>query len=126
LPLHNYPAIMRVNLNDYHILSKISLGNNLTITFQSSIDIHDRRVLALKEVVGFIDQSVSEDLKSLRIDEGGGSYPYDLSIRLQNPEIMNFPEAFFFTDKEEVHFSFRVCAKTILFREWTEKDIWLK
>jgi hypothetical protein len=117
---------MRVNLKDYYILSKIFLGNILTITFQNSLHIHDRQVLELIEVVGFIDQSTSDELKRLRIDEGGCSYAHDLSLRVQSPEIMDFPEAFFFTAIEEVHFSFRACARTIRFRAWTEKDVWLK
>ena len=118
---------MRYNLEDYYILQKLYLGNNLIIVFQYSMDIHKRRVLDLTEVVGFIDQSVNDELKILRIDEEtGGSYPLDLSLRLQRPEIMNFSEAFIFSNKEESQFIFRACAKKICFREWTEKDIWLK
>lgn len=120
---------MRVNLEDYYILQKLYLRNNLLIIFQYSMDIHERRVLELSEVVGFIDQTTNDEFKMLRVDEGeagGGSYPFDLSLRLQRPEISNFPEVFFFTDKEETHFGFRACAKRIHFREWTEKDIWLK
>jgi hypothetical protein len=37
--------------------------------------------------------------------------------------VANYPEAFLFTDKVQVDFSLRVCAKTILVREWTEKNI---
>lgn len=117
---------MRVNLEDYYILQKLYLGNNMIIIFQYSMDVHKRRVLELNEVVGFIDQSTNDEYKTLRIDEEGGSYPFDLSLRLQRPEIENFSEAFLFTDEEETHFSFRACAKSIRFREWTEKDIWLK
>lgn len=116
---------MLINLVDYYILSKISLGTTLTITFQNNIDIHDRRVLEFKEIVGFIEQSTNGKLKSLRIDNGGNSYAHDLSLRLKRPEIMNFSEAFLFTD-EQVSFQFRACAKAINFREWMETDIWLK
>jgi hypothetical protein len=120
-------AIMRSNLEDYYILQKLFLGNDLLIIFQYSLDIHERLVLELTEVVGFIDRSDNAEFKTLRIDEGpGGSYPFDLSLRLQRPEITNFPEAFVFTDKEETNFSFRACAKSIHLRQWTEKDIWLK
>ena len=118
---------MRANLEDYYILEKLFLENNLIIIFQYSLDIHERRVLELNEVVGFINKSDNDEFKTLRVDEGpGGSYPFDLSLRLQRPEIANFPEAFFFTDKEETHFSFRACAKSIHYRQWTEKDTWLK
>lgn len=117
---------MRVNLEDYYILSGIFSGNDLVVTFQCSLDIHSRHVLECKEVVGFIDRRNGDEIVNLRIDKGGGSYPLDLSLRLQRPEISNYPEAFFFLDDKEVNFSFRVCAKNILFREWSEKDIWLK
>src|ERR1700744_3727721 len=76
---NNYLARMRVNLEDYYILQKLFLGDNLIIIFQYSIDIHERRVLELKEIVGFIDQSTNEEIKTVRIDDGeGGSYPFDL------------------------------------------------
>jgi hypothetical protein len=118
---------MRVNLEDYYILQKLFLGDNLIIIFQYSIDIHERRVLELKEIVGFIDQSTNEEIKTVRIDDGeGGSYPFDLSLRLQRPEITDFSEVFLFTNREETRFGFRACARTILFRQWTDKDIWLK
>jgi hypothetical protein len=73
-------AIMRSNLEDYYILQKLFLGNDLFIIFQYSPDMHERLVLELTEVVGFIDQSNNADLKLLRVDDEapGGSYPFDL------------------------------------------------
>ena len=117
---------MLVHLEDYYILSRILLGTGLTITFQNRMDMHDRKVLELTEVVGFIDQSTSDEVVFLRIDEGGSSYAFDLSLRLERPEIVDFWEMFFFTDSARTQFSFRACAKGIDFREWMEKDIWLK
>lgn len=117
---------MRINLENYNIHSRIYSGNTLLITFLNSMDVHDRFVVELTEVVGFIDQPDKDTLKGLRIDKGGGLYPHDLSLRLRRPEINGFPQLFFFIDKEEVHFSFRTCAKMIQCRKWTEKDIWLK
>lgn len=117
---------MRVNLEDYYILSKITLGNSLLIFFQYSLDVHYRVVLELHDVAGVIDVSTSDNLKTLRIDDGGGSYAHDLSLRLKRPEIAHFTEVFFFQDKEEVNFSFRACARTAQFRECTEDDNWLK
>jgi hypothetical protein len=122
----NHQAKMHVNLKDYYILSSVLLGNNMTTTFQSILDVHQRRVLECREVVGLIDQRKDNNIVSLRIDDGGGSYPLDLSLRLQKPEILDYPEAFFFLDENDVNFSFRVCARAFLFREWSEKDIWLK
>jgi hypothetical protein len=85
---------MRSNLENYYILEKLFLGNNLIIVFQYNMDIIERRVLKLTEVVGFIDKSDTDEFKTLRVDEGpGGSYPFDLSMRLQRPEITDFSEA---------------------------------
>jgi|GEM_PF-1622287 len=112
---------MRVNLEDYYILSTIFLANNLVITFQYSLDIHSRRVLECKEVAGFKDQRNGDDIVNLRINERGGSYPLDLALHLQRPEISEYPEAFFFLDDKEVNFSFRVCVRDIHFRDWSEK-----
>ncbi len=117
---------MLVYLEDYYILSRIFLGTRLTIIFQNRMDIHGRRVLELTELVGFIDNSTEDEATFLRIDESGSSYAFDLSLRLQRPEITGFPEVFLFTDTARTQFSFRACARGIHFREWTEKDIWLK
>jgi hypothetical protein len=117
---------MLAHLEDYYVLSRIYLGARLTITFQNRIDMRDRRVLELAELAGFIDQSTGDEAAFLRIDEGGSSYAHDLSLRLQRPEIIDFPEVFLFTNPACTQFSFRACAKGIHFREWVEKDIWLK
>ena len=114
------------NLEDYYLHSKIFLGNNLSIIFQNKVDIQDRRVLELNEVVGFLDNSDNAELAFLRIDDAGGSYPFDLSHRLKRPEISDFPEAFLFSAGTKGRFSLRACAKSIHFREWTENDVWLK
>ena len=117
---------MKVNLDDYDIVSKIFLGTNLKIIFTNKVDANARKVLELKEVVGFIDNTgVGNSIQTLRLDEGGGSYNFDLSLRLQREQINSFPEVFLFVDKTCVNFCFRAVAKSIEFRDWTEKDKWL-
>ena len=117
---------MKINLDNYEIVSKFVFGANLKIIFRNMIDTTDRKVLELKEVVGFIDTaSGSKAIQTLRLDTKGGSYNFDLSLRLQREEINKFPEAFIFTDKTCVDFCFRAAAKSIEFRDWTEKDKWL-
>jgi hypothetical protein len=106
-----------VHLEDNYILSRIYLGARLTITFQNRIDMNDRRVLELAELVGFIDQSTGDEAAFLHIDESGSSYTHDLSLRLQRPEIIDFPVVFLFTDPARTQFSFRACAKAVHFRE---------
>jgi hypothetical protein len=117
---------MNTNLEDYKLLSKIFSGNNLIIIFQNKMDIHDRRVLELNDVAGFLDQSEDAELGFLSIVESGGSYPFDLAYRLNRPEVKDFPEALLFVNNTQGRFRFRACAKRILLREWAENDVWLK
>ncbi len=114
---------MDINLEDYNLRSKIFSGKNLIIIFQHKDDISERRVLELNEVVGFIDHADKAELVSLRIGEGS-SYAFDLSLRLDRTEIKDFEEVLLFV--AGARFCFRACAKLILFREWTENDVWLK
>ena len=117
---------MKVDLDKYKIVSKIFVGTNLKYVFQHIYDNSDRRILELNSVVGFIENTHTENvIKTLRIDENGSSYSLDLSLRLQKPEIQNFPEVFIFVDTVCVNFCFRAVAECIDFRDWTEKDKWL-
>ncbi len=117
---------MKSNIDKYRIVSKIFVGTNLKLVFQNNYDTTDKKILELKEVVGFIENVEPEKpIKTLRLDKEGGSYNLDLSLRLQRPEINNFPEVFIFIDTTCVNFCFRAVAKFIEFRDWTEKDKWL-
>lgn len=117
---------MKVNLDNYKIVSKIFLGTNLRFVFQHIYETADKKILELKDVVGFIDNDHSEKaIKLLRLNEKGGSYNLDLSLRLQKPEITGFPEVFIFVDTTCENFCFRAVAKFIHFRDWNEKDKWL-
>lgn len=118
--------VMKTDLDNYEIVSKIFLGTNLKIIFKNKIDSTDKKVLELKEAVGFIDTtSGSKIIRTLRLDDGGSSYNFDLSLRLQRPEIKDFPEVFIFADKTCIDFIFRAVAKSIEYRDWAEKDKWL-
>ena len=118
--------MMKVDLDNYELVSKIFLGSNLKIIFRNLNRTNDRKVLELKDVIGFIDTTAgSKAIQTLRLDDEGGPYNFDLSLRLQREEINNFPEVFLFTDKACVNFCFRAAAKSITFRDWTEKDKWL-
>lgn len=117
---------MKVNLGKYRIVSKIFLGTNLKFVFQHITETADRKVLELKDVVGFIDNDHTEKaITFLILNQEGGSYNLDLSLRLQKPEIINFPEVFIFADSTCEDFCFRAAAKSIDFREWNENDKWL-
>jgi hypothetical protein len=117
---------MKVELDKYEIVSKILLGASLKVIFKNVVDATDRKVLELKDVVGFIDSTdTKQPIKTLRLDEQGGSYNLDLSLRLQRQEIKVFPEVFIFIDTACVDFCFRSVAKSIEFRDWVEKDKWL-
>jgi len=116
---------MLIDLEGYYILAQIYLGTRLTVTFQNSMDLHDRKVLILSEVAGVVDEYAGDEITCLRIDENGGTFAHDLSLRLRRPEIANFPEAIIFDDKGQSHIRFRGCAKNINFRNETKYDIWL-
>jgi len=116
---------MKISLDSYKIVHKILLGTNLKIYFIGKDDVSDRKILDLKEVVGFIDESHNKKIQTLQLYDSGGSYNLDLSMRLRNQEIITFPEVFIFVDQGCVNFCFRGVAKVIEFRDWTEKDKWL-
>ncbi|WP_341841200.1 hypothetical protein [Chitinophaga caseinilytica] len=109
---------MKTKLDDFFILSKVFLGNRLVITFQHQIDISYRWVLELTDIVGFKDGLMNDELYSIRIQDGGGSYPFDLSHQLKRPEIADFQEVFLFSDASELNVVFRACARSIELREW--------
>jgi hypothetical protein len=117
---------MKIEIDNYKIVSALLTGTNLRIVFQHRVDTNNRKVLELKHTAGFINNTINEqEIKILRIDEEGGSYCLDLSMRLKQPEIVKYPEVFIFTDAACVHFCFRAVAKVIDFRAWNEKDNWL-
>ena len=82
-------------------------------------------VLELKDIIGFMDNlSKKGKLSVLRIDKPCGSYGTDLSIKLQRPEIEEYPEVFIFEDKKELDILFRGVAKNIEFRDFSQQDSW--
>jgi len=119
-------ASMKVDLEKYDLVSKISLGNDLRLIFKNRHDQNDMKVLQLNNVVGFMDLIDNKNLSCLRVDDPGGSYNIDISMRLKRPEIKDYKEAFLFTDSECINFNFRVAAKQVEFRDWRENEKWLK
>jgi len=118
--------MMKVDLDKYKVVSKILVETNLKYVFQHIYDTTDKKILELKGVVGFIENTNMEKvIKTLKLEEEGGSYNLDLSLRLHKSEINNFPEVFIFVDTTCVDFYFRAVAEFIDFRNWTEKDKWL-
>ena len=121
-----YKTNMKFNLENYTIASMIFLGNNLKLILISSNEQDANKVVELTEVVGFLETKVDGNLFWFRVNEGGSSYNFDLSLRLQRPEVKNFKEVFLFVDKACVNFTFRAAAKYVLFRDWSENDKWLQ
>ena len=83
--------MMKINLDNYEIVSKIFFGANLKIIFRNMIDTTDRKVLELKEVVGFIDAaSGSKAIQTLRratcIERGSETRSYRVSNRAVETE----------------------------------------
>lgn len=118
--------MMKVDLEKYKIISKIFLGTDLKISFQHVDNATDMKILELKDVAGFVENSPKgKQICVLAINEKGGSYNLDLSLRLRNPAVNSFPEVFIFVDPDCMDFCFRAAAKFIDFRDWTEQDKWL-
>jgi len=114
---------MDINLQDYHIVTKLFAGTSLHIIFQHKTDKQSQQVLELQEVAGFIELPGTEALTTLVIEAAGGDfYASALSARLNQPEIASFPEAILFTDEDRVHHCLHVCARHIAFRKWTAND----
>lgn len=117
---------MQTEIDKYRIVSKIFEGADLRLVFQNNYDTTDRKILELKELVGFIENiEPGKPIQMLRLDKEGSSYSMDRSLRLQRPGINNFPEFFIFVDTACVNFCFRAIAKFIELIDWTEKDKWL-
>lgn len=118
---------MTYDLKDFKLTSRIQVGDILQLIFENVNDQKSGKVLELVEVVGLLDHTYENDLlDNLRIDKEGGSYNFDLSLRLGRPEIAKFQEAFLFTDSNQVSGPFRAAARKIIFRDWIKTDKWLK
>jgi hypothetical protein len=119
--------VMKQSLTDYKRVGKVALGSDLKIIFANTHTLDDRKVLDLNNVAGYFDKyNANETLSWLRVDSGDGPYGDDLAMRLRRPEIAAFQEIFLFTDKECVNFSFRAVAESVIFRDWSDDDKWLK
>ena len=100
------------------------LDNRVKVLLRSDRNLQDSRILDLKGIVGIIDMTPKSDSISwVRIDEPGGSFAHDLSLRLKKKEIMNYPEVFVFKDEMCADFVFRAVAKTIDFRAPENDDV---
>jgi hypothetical protein len=118
---------MKIEIANYKLSSRTFLGNTLKLIFRNTEIENDVKVLQINAVAGFFDFIIQESgFNCIRIDEGGGSYNQDLSMRLRNPELVHNKEVFIFTDNKCVNFCFRCSARDAVFRDWTEADKWLK
>jgi hypothetical protein len=118
---------MKIDVRNYKISGRVFFGDNLRLIFENKTAKESYRVLELKSVAGFFDHlSPTYDLVWIRFDEPGGVYNLDLSMRLQKPELENNREVFIFTDDNCVNFCFRCSASNAVFRDWTDKDKWLR
>ncbi len=118
---------MKFEMDGYEIVSKIFLGNDLKLIFKKLNDDKNLKVLELNGLVGFLENNkINKKIKILSLDyDGGGSYNFDLAIRLQNKEIQNYSTAFIFLDEDTSIVYLSAVAKSIKFRDWNIKDKWL-
>lgn len=102
------------NIETYKIISKIYIGTTLKITFQHQNNPHDQKVLEFTELIACKDLLKEDSLFAIRImDET--SYTHDLSLQLKRPEVIKYLEAIIFINQEKSTFTFRGCAKHIVF-----------
>jgi hypothetical protein len=118
---------MKYDISNYQVTSRTVFGDKAKLFLQSKNNSEDVRVLELDGVVGYFDCTQKSDLIScLRIDDKGGSYNIDLSMRLRRQEIVEYPEVFIFKDQDCVSFVFRAVAKSIKYRRLEKRDNWMK
>lgn len=114
---------MKTELFNYKIGYKNFLGNILQIMFVNTANSNDKKILVLNDLVGFIDTlSNDSQMTFLRIDYNGGSYNFELAIKLGQMEINDFPELFIFTDSNCHICRFRAVARHIEFRDLNDSD----
>jgi hypothetical protein len=118
---------MKYDITGYRVTSVNSYTDNLKVFMQYKNKTNETSVLELEGVIGYFDLSHHEkSVSCIRIDETGGSYNFDLSLRLDREEIKDYPEVFIFKDPKCVEFIFRAVAKTINFRKIESRDNWMK
>lgn len=122
-----YIETMKINIRNYKIKGRVFYGDNLRLIFENKNIKEDVKILELKSVAGFFDHvSPTDYLVWIRLDPPGGSYNFDLSMRLKKPELQNNEEVFIFTDDNCVNFCFRCSVSSAIFRDWTDNDKWLR
>jgi len=118
---------MKVDITNYRCVHRRLAGSQFTIFFENREDKQDVKTLQVDEVAGFLDDTdPSETYSVIRIDERGGSYNLDLSMRLSRPEIAQWKEAFIFRDPHCVDFALRVAGRQVTWRDFKKEDQWLR
>ena len=115
---------MKHDISGYRLTSRVALGEKAKIFLQSIKDPEDVSVLDLDGVVGYFDSARQSDpVACLCINDKGGSYNIDLSLRLRRPEIADYPEVLIFKDECCVDSVFRAAAKSANFQQLDKSDI---
>ena len=94
------------------ILEKILfLDKTLTFLFktvdEASIKIH------LHDVAAYDFNMQAKTLTLLRVDGDGGTYGFDIALRLGNPELKDYMVLYLFEDESHTGFLFRGLARRI-------------
>ena len=118
---------MKYDVSNYRVISRTAFGDKVKVFLQSTNNPKDVCVLDLDGVVGYFDLTQKSDLIAcLRIDDKGGSYNIDLSMRMRRREIAEYPEVFIFKDQDCVSIVFRAVAKSIKYRQLAKRDNWME
>lgn len=96
-------------------------GQTLKLFFKKPDDDKTTKVLELKNIAAFIDNSSDRDLVSLDIRDEAGSYGLDMSMQTKRPEVQKFKEIFLFTDTTLTNWIFRALSEHATWRDFDGK-----
>ena len=109
---------MIIDISEYSLITKRMTGQNIKLFFKKSNEKSPTKVLALTNVVAFIDNCFDRNLISISIYDTAGSYGADMSMQLKRPEVENFMEVFIHTDKALTNSVFRSLSENAVWRDF--------
>ena len=107
----------KYDVREFRVDSTIALGDKVRVILISKTKAYEVCILDLSEVAGYLNNTHETDsIDCIRIDEPGGVYCFDISLRLNRKEVQEYPEVFIFKEGEIPNIVFRAVAKDIQFK----------
>lgn len=99
----------------YKLVNKRLTGATLKLFFENA---EEKKVLELINIVSFIDKThIGQDNFVLDARHGGSIYGWDVSVRLNRPEVKNFYDVFLHSKTEGEYSPFRALAEKVNWRD---------